>query len=122
MNAIVTIVLAVLLTVFLAAVAIAGDHSYAAGGQWFQSPLRGEVVSVNLSDGTLAIEPINRDVTSSEILQGKLTLSTDDMTSIKTCNNSMDLAEISVGENVNVMYHVKDGRFVAESIDIAKKC
>jgi hypothetical protein len=137
MNTVLTVVLALLLTVFLAGVAIAEDHSYMLGGEGIygpsispgnsegllgQSSFSGWVESVDLSQGTLTVAPIPTDVTSPSILKGKVTLSTDETTSIKMCNDSVSLSDVNVGEKVDVMYHVKDGEFVAEGIDIAKNC
>jgi hypothetical protein len=134
MNTILTIVLAVLVAVFLGGFAIAEDNSDALGGEGIYGPsisqvpsegsassqlsFSGEVVSVDLSNGTLTVEPISED----ETLPGKVKLSTDEMTRINLCNNSMSLADINVGDNLHVQYHLKDGSYVAEGIDSAQPC
>jgi hypothetical protein len=131
MNTLMKILLAMLMTVFLGSVAYAegllgeqGPYGPSSIGHTSSSPMffSGNVVSVDPEAGTLTVEPRNSDVTSSYLLQGEVTLSTDEMTSIKMCNNSASLSDILIGEKLDVTYHEKDGTFFADDIHIAKPC
>ena len=63
MNKILTIVLAVLLTVFVSSVAIGADHSYALAGQGFYGPSISP--SVDPSEGSLIEHPATSEMTTS---------------------------------------------------------
>ena len=71
--------------------------------------IKGSVASVDSYDGIFS-------VLGSE---GKITLSVDKSTSFTSCARNRGFENLAAGQKVTVKYHEREGRLVADAVDIA---
>ena len=85
------------------------------------SSFKGEVVSVDAKAKTLTVKAITGTTTSTTIVKGEMTFVTDKKTKISAGKKSQTLKKLKAGDMVEVQYHSKDGKDIADSILIAPK-
>jgi len=85
------------------------------------SPFKGEVVSVDTKAKTVTVKAISTTTTSTTIVKGEMTFATDKKTKIKADKKSLTLKKLKAGDMVEVQYHSKGGKDIADSIVIAPK-
>ena len=81
--------------------------------------LKGDVVAVDKYSKTLTVKSIESAKSSGFGMKGQFTFDMDKMTNVTTCNLNKSLEDINVGEKVTVTYHLENGRFLADAVDIA---
>ncbi len=80
------------------------------------SSLKGEVVAVDLSAKTVTVKAVNAPKMPTTIVEGQLTFAVDNMTKISMGKKHEALGKIKAGDMVEVKYHTKDGRDIADSL------
>jgi hypothetical protein len=126
-----TLLLSVLLVgVITAAAAPYGSQTYDPNAPGMRSwdsqsyepsyALRGTVLSVDPDSKAVTVKPMDRDITSTQIFQGTVTLGTDENTKVMMCNYGTSFGDIKAGEKVNVFYHGQIGSIVADDIRAAE--
>ena len=93
---------------------VAFANSASASGKL--SSLKGEVVSVDLGAKALTVKAINGTTVPTTITEGQLTFATDHLTKISMGKKHEKLADLKVGDKVEVKYYSKDGKNMAERI------
>lgn len=85
------------------------------------SSFKGEVVSMDLKAKTVTVKAITSTTTSTTITKGEMTFATDKKTKITAGKKSQALKKLKAGDMVEVQYHTKGGKDIADSIVIAPK-
>ncbi len=80
------------------------------------SSLKGEVVAVDLNAKTVTVKAVNTPKMGTSIVEGQLTFAVDHMTKISMGKKHEALGKIKAGDMVEVKYHAKDGRDIADSL------
>jgi len=122
MKAIFVTMCSVLLLFFLASV-VTADELYPIRASELSPGLvtiTGAVVSVDREAGqmTVTVKPTNFKT----LLPGVMKLSTDDMTKLMMCGGNNTIADIKVGQKVEVKYQAnEEGRPIAKNISVITK-
>ena len=82
---------------------------------------KGEVVSVDAKAKTLTVKAITGTTTSTTIVKGEMTFVTDKKTKISAGKKSQTLKNLKAGDMVEVQYHSKGNKDIADKILIAPK-
>jgi Cu/Ag efflux protein CusF len=85
------------------------------------SPFKGEVVSVDAKAKTVTVKAITTTTTSTTIVKGEMTFATDKKTKISAGKKSQTLKNLKTGDMVEVQYHSKGGKDIADKILITPK-
>ena len=75
----------------------------------YMTTIKGQIASVNGYDRTLSVMG----------KEGQYTFSIDRSTNVVICDMNKSFEDLDTGQNVTVTYHAKDGKFVADSVEIA---
>jgi cytochrome c oxidase assembly protein Cox11 len=112
MRKYVVIVLALFFAVAMAGVAIAEKEMYS---------VNGPVLSVDSKAKTLTVKATETTVAPPTRWKGEVTFMTDKMTKISLGKKSGKFKDIKVGDNVEVKFHEKDRKTIADQITIAER-
>ena len=82
---------------------------------------KGEVVSVDMKAKAVTVKAVTTTTTSTTIVKGELTFATDKKTKISAGKKRQALKNLKAGDMVEVLYHSKGGKDIADSIIIAPK-
>ena len=85
------------------------------------SSFKGEVVSVDAKAKTVTVKAITTTTMSSTIVKGEMTFATDKKTKISAGKKSQKLKSLKAGDMVEVQYHSKGDKDIADKILIAPK-
>jgi len=85
------------------------------------SSLNGEVVSVDVKAKTVTVKAITTTTTPTTITKGEITFATDKKTKISAGKKSQTLKNLKAGDMVEVQYHSKGNKDIADKILIAPK-
>ena len=85
------------------------------------SPFKGEVVSVDTKAKTVTVKAITTTTMPTTIVKGEMTFATDKKTKISAGKKSQKLKNLKAGDMVEVQYHSKDGKDIADKILITPK-
>ena len=85
------------------------------------SPFKGEIVSVDTKAKTVTVKSITTTTTSTTIVKGEMTFATDKKTKISAGKKSQTLKKLKAGDMVEVQYHSKGGKDIADSILVTPK-
>jgi Cu/Ag efflux protein CusF len=111
MKKILTVVVAMFFVVSLTMVAFAADQMYS---------LKGPVVSVDSGAKTVTVNSTEGvKEAANNIWKGEVTFATGKMTKISMGKRHKTLKAIKTGQEVEVMFHEKDGKHVADKIMIS---
>ena len=111
MKKILIVVVAMFFVVSLAMVALAADQMYS---------LKGPVLSVDSGAKTVTVHSVEGvKEAANNRWKGDVTFATDDMTKISMGKRHKTLKAIKAGQEVEVMFHEKDGKPVADKIMIS---
>ncbi len=106
MTKILNIAMTVFLILSISSVAIAAET---------MGDFQGKVIAVNNYAKTLTVNTIQPSISPSE---SGFTFRTDEATNVVMCNRQKDFSDVKVGAEVDLKYHEKDGKYVAEAINI----
>ncbi len=111
MKKIYTIAIAVFLVLSLISFAVAKEE---AGNYW------GEVASIDYHAKTVSIKAFS-PLVSPDVTGGRtgITFGMDESTDVIKCHTSKDLKNIKVGDAVQIRYHEKNEKYIAESIAVS---
>jgi Cu/Ag efflux protein CusF len=111
MKQLLTVGVAMIFVVSLAMVAIAADQVYS---------LKGPVLSVDSKAKTVTVHSIEGvTAAANNIWKGDVTFTTDKKTKISMHKKNKTFKAIKAGQEVEVMFHEKDGKHVADKIMIS---
>ena len=106
---------------FIAAVAALFLMSFTtpAASEGMMTSLKGEVVAVDTFAGTITVKPFDTGLSYDMNLDGTITFTIDNMTSVMSCGQNKPLEYIGAGEKVTINYHEKEGTLFADAIDVS---
>lgn len=81
--------------------------------------LKGEVVGFDSYSRMLTVRSSEAIPSLSIGKEGEVTFSMDSMTNVTSCLQNKSFHDITIGEKVTVTYHERDGKLVANAVDIA---
>lgn len=107
--------------IFALAVAVMCVAAFAYGAVAAEklSSFKGEVVSVDTKAKTVTVKAVTSTTTSPTIVKGEMTFATDKKTKITA--GSQALKKLKAGDMVEVQYHSKGNKDIADKILITPK-
>jgi|MudIll2142460700_1097286.scaffolds.fasta_scaffold68694_2 Cu/Ag efflux protein CusF len=85
------------------------------------SSFKGEIVSVDTKAKEVTVKAISTTTTSTTIVKGEMTFATDKKTKISAGKKSQKLKNLKTGDMVEVQYHSKGNKDIADSILVTPK-